>query len=133
MWILDALDEIPLKKPLLVWAGILAAAFLLLAQIPGQIPLIHPVTFTLVSLTLYLLNQKKSSLRRALLFVPAAGVLTYLLVPQYLILFTGFFCLIAGTFSIPKCLRIMVALGNKLRFAVFQRPSHGSMAELCFC
>ena len=73
MWILDALDEIPLKKPLLVWAGILAAAFLLLAQFPGQIPLVHPVTFTLVSLTLYLLNQRKSSLRRALLLICAAG------------------------------------------------------------
>ena len=102
MWILDALDEIPLKKPLLVWAGILAAAFLLLAKIPGQIPLIHPVTFTLVSLILYLLNQKKSSLRRALLFVPAAGILSYLLVPQYLILFTGLFCLIAGALVFPK-------------------------------
>ncbi|HSE42512.1 MAG TPA: hypothetical protein VLH08_17225, partial [Acidobacteriota bacterium] len=65
MWILDALDEIPLKKPLLAWAGILAAAFLLLSRIPGQIPLFHPITFTLVSLTLYLLNQRKSSLRRA--------------------------------------------------------------------
>jgi hypothetical protein len=102
MWILDALDELPLKKPLLAWAGILAAAFLILTQIPGQIPLIHPVTFTLVSLTLYLLNQKKSSLRRALLFIPAAGILSYLLVPEYLILFTGLFCLLAGLLIFPK-------------------------------
>jgi hypothetical protein len=104
MWILDALDEIPLKKPLLICAGILAAAFLLLAQIPGQIPLIHPVTFTLVSLTLYLLNQKKSSLRRALLLIPAAGILSYFLVPQYLLLFTALLCLLAGLliFSNPS-------------------------------
>lgn len=101
MWILDALDEISLKKPLLTWAGILAAAFLLLAQIPGQIPLVHPVTFTLVSLTLYLLNQRKSSLRRALLLICAAGLFSYLLVPKYLILFIALFCLMAGYLIFP--------------------------------
>lgn len=101
MWILDALDEIPLKKPLMAWAGILAAAFLLLAQIPGQVPLIHPVTFTLVSLTLYLLNQRKSSLRRALLLIPSAGILAYFLVPQYLMLYVALFCLMSGYLMFP--------------------------------
>ncbi len=101
MWILDALDEIPLKKPLMAWAGILAAAFLLIAQIPGQVPLLHPVTFTLVSLTLYLLNQRKSSLRRALLLIPSAGVLAYFLVPHYLLLYVALFCLMSGYLMFP--------------------------------
>jgi len=96
MWVLDAISEYELRKPLLILGLTLGAGFLLLAYFFSVNPLAEPLIYVLVALDLSLMQtQKRHPLRVALLL---AGVTTagYWLLAAHSLLFTVIFSFLAG-------------------------------------
>jgi hypothetical protein len=105
MWVLEAVHEVPIRKPFLVLLITLGAAFLLLAKFFGLNPVYQPAIYAVVALDLYLLERQKSLLRGCLL-IPAAYFLAYALLPAYLPLFAVAYALLIGKLVYAESFRL---------------------------
>src|SRR5215831_2527131 len=105
MWVLEAIHEMPVRKPFLVLLITLGAGFLLLAKFLGLNPVYQPAIYAVIALDLYLLERQKSVLRGCLL-IPAAYFLAYFLLPAYLPLFAIAYALLIGKLVYTESFRL---------------------------
>jgi len=105
MWILEALAEVPFKKPFFVMWITLGAASLLLSYFLATIPIFHPVIFLIIAAVCVYLWQTKSLLFNALVVLLIAVAAWYLL-PFHMPLFCVLVSLIFGKLLFSDQFRI---------------------------
>lgn len=96
MWILESLGQIPLKRMFLLLSTALGAAFLLLAQFFSVRALLHPLTYALLALLLYLNRRSETPVWKICVLLPLTYGLATWLHPRYAPLFAALFTLSCG-------------------------------------
>jgi hypothetical protein len=105
MWILDALTDVPVKKPFFVMWAAIGAASLLLSYFFATNPLDHPLIFAVISGTsVYLWHTRK--LLMNILLVPFVLCLAWYLLPHHMLLFCALTSLSFGKLLFSDQFRI---------------------------
>jgi|GEM_PF-3932280 len=95
MWVLDSLNDVPVRKAFLILWTALGAASLLLAHFFSSNALYNPLTFTAVSACAFSLWQPRKTVLRALI-IPTIGGVAWFLLPAYPLFFCGIAALLLG-------------------------------------
>jgi hypothetical protein len=105
VWILDSLAEIDLKKPFVILWVTLGAAFLLLARFFAVNAIYHPVTYSLLALVVWFLWHRNRTLHNGLI-IPALAIAAFLLIPEYMLVYTAAFTLLIGRVVFAENFRV---------------------------
>lgn len=106
MWILESIEDIPFKKPLILLSATLGAGFLLLSFFLLTNPLTHPLTYALIALDIYLLHRSLTNPLQAIGAIAGAYALGFVLLPHYHFPFAACFALLIGQFLYRESFRI---------------------------
>lgn len=116
MWIVDSMARVPLKKLYLSLVATLGAAFLLLVFFFQLNPLLQPVIYMLIALSVCFVQRKDIRILRGALFVLGTLLLAYLLIPNYTFLFSLGLSLLAGKLIFYASLRFWKWLACSILF-----------------